>query len=197
MTVPQTGEKIEKGMTIADVFRAFPGKKDELTAIMTAAGLHCVGCGASFNETLEQGMIVHGMDGESISRVVGELNSVVEGETPVPLVRLTRNPISITPRALGKLKQIMQDENMSGHGLRVAVAAGGCAGNTYVLDFEDKASTDDFVFEQDGLRVFVDPGSGRQLIGTEIDYVETLTEQGFKFNNPNAQDACGCGSSFS
>ncbi|MCG8461954.1 MAG: iron-sulfur cluster assembly accessory protein, partial [Holophagales bacterium] len=83
------------------------------------------------------------------------------------------------------------------YGLRIAVRGGGCSGFEYALDFEDETRDTDLVYDQYGLRVIVDPVSARYLSGTEIDYVFGMQGAGFKFNNPNANGTCGCGSSFS
>ena len=73
---------------------------------------------------------------------------------------------------------------------------GGCSGFQYALDFTNEQRDNDFVFEYEGLRVFVDAISARYLDGTQIDYVMGTSGAGFKFNNPKAVGSCGCGSSF-
>ena len=81
-------------------------------------------------------------------------------------------------------------------GLRVAVLPGGCSGFQYGLNIEDAPESDDEVYEQAGLRIFVDPFSAQYLEGVEIDYVSSMMGSGFSFRNPNAAGGCGCGSSF-
>ena len=81
-------------------------------------------------------------------------------------------------------------------GLRVAVRGGGCSGFEYALDFENESRDDDTVLDYDGLKLYVDPISGRYLEGTTIDYSLGMTGTGFKFHNPKATGTCGCGSSF-
>ena len=80
--------------------------------------------------------------------------------------------------------------------LRVSVVPGGCSGYLYDLQIMDKASKDDLNFKQEGVNIAVDKKSTEMLHGMIIDYVDTLNESGFKFNNPNAQHGCGCGKSF-
>ncbi len=106
-------------------------------------------------------------------------------------------PVSITSKAV-KMAKLTRDEEGLGDscGLRVAVRGGGCSGFEYALDFDDEERDTDLVYEQNGLKVIVDPISARYLAGTEIDYVLGMTGAGFKFNNPNAVGTCGCGSSF-
>jgi iron-sulfur cluster assembly accessory protein len=105
-------------------------------------------------------------------------------------------PISLTPKAIEMVKEAMEAEKLEGHGLRVYVQGGGCAGFQYGLDFDNAARPGDFEMKFGGLTVFVDPISAMHLEGTVIDYVMGISGAGFKFNNPNAKTTCGCGSSF-
>ena len=84
-----------------------------------------------------------------------------------------------------------------GIGLRLGVRTSGCSGVAYKLEFADMAGQDDIEFESHGVRVLVDPKSLPYLDGTELDYTREGLNEGFKFNNPNVKDACGCGESFS
>lgn len=109
-------------------------------------------------------------------------------ETQKGLLKLTKN-------AATQLKKLQISSKKNGHGLRIEVSAGGCAGFQYFLDFEKKSDASDFVFEQEGFQIFVDSVSAEFLKGTELDYVETLETSGFKFNNPNVTHSCHCGKS--
>jgi iron-sulfur cluster assembly protein len=84
----------------------------------------------------------------------------------------------------------------SGLGIRLGVRTSGCSGMAYVLEFADEAVEDDVVFEDHGVKVLVDAKSLLYLDGTELDYTKEGLNEGFKFNNPNVKDACGCGESF-
>lgn len=88
------------------------------------------------------------------------------------------------------------DKRGSGVGLRVAVKTSGCSGLAYALEFADVAQADDMLFESNGVTVLVDPKSLAFLDGTELDFVREGLNEGFKFHNPNATAACGCGESF-
>jgi iron-sulfur cluster assembly protein len=84
-----------------------------------------------------------------------------------------------------------------GIGLRLAVKTSGCSGLAYAIEFvDDAAGTEDVKFESHGLALMVDPKSLPFLEGTELDFVREGLNEGFKFNNPNAKAACGCGESF-
>ena len=100
--------------------------------------------------------------------------------------------ITITEKAADKLNQFTEEF----HAIRFMVIGGGCAGYSYDMDYEEELREDDEVYEQHGIKIFVDPLSLVYLEGTEVDYVETLEFSGFMFNNPNANRTCGCGSSF-
>jgi len=105
--------------------------------------------------------------------------------------------VTLTERASEKMKEVLQEEEKPGFGLRVYVAGGGCSGYQYGMAFEEEATDEDAVFEQHGIKVFIDPYSQPMLDGTEIDYSDSLQNAGFSIKNPNAKSTCGCGSSFS
>jgi iron-sulfur cluster assembly accessory protein len=107
------------------------------------------------------------------------------------------SPITLTAKAVEMVKDAMQREGLAGYGIRVGVMGGGCAGFQYSMDFEQEAKDGDTTFEQDGVKLYVDPMSSMYLQGVTVDYVVGLQGAGFKFNNPNAKSTCGCGSSFS
>ncbi len=83
-----------------------------------------------------------------------------------------------------------------GIGIRLGVKTSGCSGMAYKLEFADATEPDDIVFDTHGLKVLVDPKSLPYIDGTELDYTREGLNEGFKFNNPNVKDQCGCGESF-
>ena len=83
-----------------------------------------------------------------------------------------------------------------GVGVRLGVKTTGCSGLAYKLEFADEPKPEDNVFETNGVRVLIDPKSLAYLDGTELDFVREGLNEGFKFNNPNEKDRCGCGESF-
>jgi iron-sulfur cluster assembly protein len=102
-------------------------------------------------------------------------------------------PVTITPAAAAQIRALME----TGHkaGLKIGVKKGGCAGMEYTMDYVDAPEPHDEVIEQDGAKVLIAPMAQMFLFGTEIDYFESLLESGFRFNNPNVTEACGCGES--
>ena len=104
-----------------------------------------------------------------------------------------KQAVQMTPAAVRHINKLMERE---GHaGLRIGVKKGGCAGMEYTMDFANEVDPMDEVVEQDGARVMIAPMAQMFLFGTEIDYETSLLESGFKFRNPNVEDACGCGES--
>jgi iron-sulfur cluster assembly protein len=84
----------------------------------------------------------------------------------------------------------------TGVGLRLGVRTSGCSGLAYKLEYADSVNPEDNVFESYGVKVLIDPKSLPYLNGTELDFTKEGLNEGFKFNNPNMSDECGCGESF-
>lgn len=111
--------------------------------------------------------------------------------------------IAIKPKAMARLVELKEkrdEPSSSALVLRMGVRNGGCSGLSYVMDFstEDDIQEEDEVdtYEKEGIRCVVDAKSLLYLYGLELDYSEELIGGGFKFFNPNAEESCGCGSSF-
>ena len=105
--------------------------------------------------------------------------------------------ISLTENAAVKVKELILKRPSETDGLRVGVRGGGCSGFTYFLEFAEAANDGDRELESNGVKLFVDPKSFLYLMGTQIDFVDSLAGAGFKFENPTAKRTCGCGESFS
>jgi iron-sulfur cluster assembly protein len=108
--------------------------------------------------------------------------------------------VTLTEKAAFRLRNFLQgntsDDKPTVKGVRVAVTNGGCNGYEYALNITSKPNANDLVFEQDKVRIYIDPQSAPLLDGIVIDFVDSLTQSGFVFNNPNATETCGCGKSF-
>jgi iron-sulfur cluster assembly protein len=103
--------------------------------------------------------------------------------------------ITMTDIAADRVTSFLADRG-KGKGLRLAVKTTGCSGLAYVIEFIDEIDEADTVFESHGIKIFVDPKSLVYLDGTELDFSKEGLNEGFKFNNPNVKDECGCGESF-
>ncbi|NNF36699.1 MAG: iron-sulfur cluster assembly accessory protein [Saprospiraceae bacterium] len=112
-------------------------------------------------------------------------------------VQTKTEPISLTEGAVKQLKRIMQEQNVpADYGVRVGVKGGGCSGFSYILGFDVEKEKDE-IYEVSGMKVLMEKSHAIYLLGMEIDWLDGLNNRGFTFNNPNASDTCGCGTSFS
>ena len=103
--------------------------------------------------------------------------------------------ITITENAAKHINSYLTKRG-KGLGVRLGVKTSGCSGMAYNLEFVDEVNDDDLIFEEHGARVYIDPKSLVYLDGTQVDYTKEGLQEGFKFENPNVKDSCGCGESF-
>ena len=176
---------ISKDMTIDDVFQKFPSKSQKLAQIMTNAGLHCVGCQASTFETIEQGMIGHGMAKKEVTSLAKELNQVLNSEEE------TTEDIKFTDVAAEKCKSFRKESN---HMFKISLIKGSC-GWTYDFKFKEEKNSEEEEFEDKGVKILLDKEHLAKFKGMVIDYLDGLQNAGFKILNPNVTGTCGCGSS--
>ncbi len=105
--------------------------------------------------------------------------------------------IEVTAAAAERSRELLEkDDKLATHSLRMKVVGGGCSGLRYELAFDDRQNEADSVIETHGVKIVVDEKSALYLMGTTLDFVDTLNETGFKMGNPNASTTCGCGESF-
>jgi iron-sulfur cluster assembly protein len=103
--------------------------------------------------------------------------------------------ITLTESAANRVQAFLQNRG-KGIGLRLGVKTSGCSGMAYIMEFADEIQPEDKVFEDRGVKVIIDAKSLLYLDGTEVDFTKEGLNEGFKFNNPNEKDRCGCGESF-
>lgn len=103
--------------------------------------------------------------------------------------------VSMTEAAARHVNRYLSKRG-KGVGVRLGVKTTGCSGLAYKLEYVDETAPEDMVFEVHGLKILIDPKSLPYLEGTELDFVREGLNEGFKFNNPNERDRCGCGESF-
>lgn len=103
--------------------------------------------------------------------------------------------ISLTESAATRVRTFLEARGQ-GIGLRLGVRKTGCSGFAYVINYADDAKADDVVFEDRGVKVFVDPSSLKLIDGTIVDFVKQGLNEAFRFKNPNIKGECGCGESF-
>jgi iron-sulfur cluster assembly protein len=104
-------------------------------------------------------------------------------------------PVTLSEAAASHIAKFIAKRG-KGIGIRLGVRTSGCSGMAYKLEFADAPNPEDIEFVSHGVTVLVDPRSLPYLAGTELDYTREGLNEGFKFNNPNVKDACGCGESF-
>jgi iron-sulfur cluster assembly protein len=105
--------------------------------------------------------------------------------------------VNLTDATIRELNRIKEEQSIpNNYGLRLGVKGGGCSGFTYVLGFDEAKDGDDN-FDIKGINVMMQKAHAIYLLGMEVDWVEGLNNRGFVFNNPNAKETCGCGTSFS
>lgn len=184
----KTEQQVHRQMTIEHILSMFPHKAQRLSQEITNAGLHCVGCGAATWETLEGGMYGHGMSDAQIDRLVERLNNLLAETTDL-------TTITITKKAAAKYLEILESEEKQGWGIRFSEKPAGCNGYQYSLDFSEKALADDQTFLSQGVEIHVNQAIVSKLMGSEIDYIDSLQNAGFTVTNPNARSSCGCGTS--
>lgn len=108
---------------------------------------------------------------------------------------MQQSPVRLSDAALDRARRFLA-ERAGAAGVRIAVKRTGCSGWGYTVDIAEAQKDDDTVFEQDGIRLLVDPNSLPLIAGTEVDFVRDGLNQQFVFRNPNAAGECGCGESF-
>jgi iron-sulfur cluster insertion protein len=104
---------------------------------------------------------------------------------------------SISERAAQEIRMLVSKNKSVGGMLRITIRAGGCSGFQYLFDLDDQLVPEDLLFEKDGSMVVIDPLSFGFIKEAHLDYIEELMGSYFTLRNPNAQNSCGCGSSFS
>ncbi|MEK6914035.1 MAG: iron-sulfur cluster assembly accessory protein [Nanoarchaeota archaeon] len=197
MVKQQTQQIITKDIRIGDILMINPSKAQLASQILNDFGIHCTSCGAASFETLEQGVIGHGFSEKDLDKLLIDLNKAISEGGEIKEIKENDFKLIFSPIAVKKVKEAIKSQGKKlTSTLRVSVLAGGCSGFLYDLQFIDKPSKADLNFKQDGINIAVDKKSMEMLNGIEIDYIDTLNESGFKFNNPNSSGGCGCGKSF-
>lgn len=199
-TKAQVKAHVTGDMLIGEAVAKYP----EIAHVMQSYGLHCIGCHVNPYESIRQGAMGHGMSKEVFDEMMSDVNNEVEKyaheRKNAPTLEEVENKsgtvVTLTQKAVSKVKEFMEAEENPVGGLRIGAAPGGCSGFQYVLEFEQAPSEDDAVYEQAGLKIYINKQQMQLLRGVNIDYVDGLQGSGFKIDNPNARKTCGCGQSF-
>ena len=116
--------------------------------------------------------------------------------TPAPDYQSLDRPLNFTGAAAAKVRELISEEGNAALALRVYIQGGGCSGFQYGFEFDENRAEDDVAVDTDDVTLLVDPLSLQYLMGSEVDYTESLQGAQFVIRNPNAKTTCGCGSSF-
>lgn len=134
-------------------------------------------------------------DEQEVAEQEGGPSPLEEMQAPED-VEFSGPPVQLTERAADQVRKIRSDESLDDElCLRVAVEGGGCSGLSYKLGFDYKSDEDEVIVSK-GIEIVVAPKHMMYLKGISIDYPDGLDARGFTFDNPNASETCGCGSSF-
>ena len=121
---------------------------------------------------------------------------MTETQTPTTTTDAPEHEVALTDVAAAKVKALLEQEGRDDLRLRLGVQPGGCSGLIYQLVFDDRQLDGDAVREFDGVELVVDKMSVPYLSGATIDFADTISQQGFTIDNPNAAGSCACGDSF-
>lgn len=174
-------------MLIGEVLNLYP----DTAEIMQDFGLHCTSCSVNVFEPLKMGAMSHGIEEEVVDEMILRINELAASKRKAP-----DDGIYVTQKAAQKIQEFAANEDKKGYGLKLTAKPNGGKEPAYGMDFQEKAEKGDKSFEFHGVTVFVDAESLENLLGAEVDYIESAYGSGFKVTNPNfsKKAGCGCGS---
>ncbi len=159
--------------TIGQVMKAHP----KAAGVMLRYGLHCVGCHVNQYESIRQGAMGHGMPEDMVEAMVGELNEMLNKKI---------EKLEVTPEAQETIRKYAIEDGKEGYGLRITISETD-QGFAYDMEFVEKPEDEDELFDFNGVQIFVEKNSYPLLKGSEIDFVQTMEESGFRIDNPNSK----------
>ena len=179
---------LSNDMLIGDILRKFP----EAAEVMESYGLHCTSCSVNTMEPVKAGAMAHGIPEETVNEMLMELNQLAENSGR----KIPADGVYLTEKAARKIEEFAANENKKGFALRVTAEDNEGNEPAYMMEFEEKSKEGDKVFEFHGVSLYIDEASMKNLMGAEVDFVETPFASGFKIDNPNFKKkhgGCGCG----
>ncbi len=178
---------ITDGMLIGEVISLLP----ESAQIMQDFGLHCTSCSANTLEPLKAGAMSHGISEEVVDDMIGRINDLAEARRKAP-----EDGIYLTAAAAEKVKEFAKAEDKEGWNLKITAKDNAGKEPAYAMDFQKDPAGDEKIFEFHGVSIYLDPESFRNMLGAEIDFIESPYGSGFKISNPKfiTKAGCACGS---
>ncbi len=184
---PQKKQALVTGdMLIGEILKLYP----DTAEIMQDFGLHCTSCSVNVFEPLKAGAMSHGISEEVVDEMIMRINELVEARRRAP-----DDGIYLTEKAAKKIAEFAKAEDKEGFGLKITAKDNAGREPAYAMDFQEKAEKDDKSFEFHGVSVYLDKESLNNLLGAEVDFIESAYGSGFKVTNPNfvKKSGCGCG----
>lgn len=189
MNAKKTPSKAKKAlvtgdMLIGEVLNLYP----DTAEIMQDFGLHCTSCSVNVFEPLKMGAMSHGIEEEVVDEMILRINELAEAKRKAP-----DDGIYLTEKAARKIEEFAKAEEKEGYGLKITAEDNGGREPAYAMDFQEKAEKGEKTFEFHGVSIFIAPDSLPNLLGAEIDYIDSAYGSGFKITNPNFTKKGGCG----
>ena len=170
-------------MLVGEVMQLVPGSDE----IMQDFGLHCTSCSVNVFEPLKMGAMSHGLSEEVVDEMIARINELAVAKRKAP-----DDGIYLTANAAKKIQEFAKAEDKEGWGLKITAKDNGGREPAYAMDFQEKAIKDEKNAEFHGVSIFMDEESFQNLMGAEIDFLETAYGSGFKITNPNFVKKAGC-----
>jgi iron-sulfur cluster assembly accessory protein len=172
---------------IGEILSRYP----ESAQIMEDYGLHCTSCSVNAYEPIKAGAMSHGLSEDIANELIGKINELAGAKAKAPV-----DGIYVSERAAKKIQEFAKEEGKEGFALRITAKDNDDMEPAYGMDFEKEAKEDDETFEFHGVKIFANPESAKNLMGADIDFLETQMGSGFKITNPKfngSSGSCGCG----
>ncbi len=183
-----TKQLVTDEMLIGEILNLYPDSAE----IMQDFGLHCTSCSVNVFEPLKAGAMSHGIEESVVDEMIARINELAATKRKAP-----EDGIYVTAFAAQKIQEFAKAEDKEGWGLKITAADNGGKEPAYGMDFQKDADEGDKDFEFHGVSVFIAPDSLKNLLGAEVDFIESAYGSGFKITNPNfvkKGGGCGCGS---
>lgn len=186
---------INGDMLIGDILNRLP----ESAQIMQDFGLHCTSCSVNVFEPLKMGAMSHGIAEEVVDEMILRINELAISRAGTSVYdRAAEGGIYVTEFAAEKIKEFAKAEGKEDHGLQITAKENSGKEPIYAMDFIKKSEKNDKIFEFHGVQIFIDEESMQNLLGAEVDFIESPYGSGFKISNPNfragKKSACACSS---
>jgi len=151
----------------------------------------------SLHEKKKNDRILLSTPNANFTHFMSALATAEEDSTPPSRIRRTKDPITVTPSAADKIKELLSGPNAEGAiGIRLGTKRRGCNGLSYTLNYAFDRSPKEEMIQAHGVVIIIDPMALFSVIGTVMDWEETDMTSEFTFINPNSKGECGCGESF-